>query len=82
MISKIAKVLVHTKSYSFIDHIRTGWNNFSFIFFFSSVATILGGIFGAIGFVSIVITLIFFYYLGKLHNEITKLQEENKRLSR
>lgn len=67
MITRLAQIILNSKSHNVIDAIRLGWNQYSFVFYIGSVAAILGSILGVVGIASIIVTLICFYYLGKLH---------------
>ena len=54
----------------FIDAVRLGWNSYSFIFYIGSISAILVGLFGGAGWISGIITVLFFYYSGKFKEKV------------
>lgn len=77
ILQKLARRAVDSKTARFVEVVRTGWNSYSFLFYIGGVAAILGGIFGVAGLISIVITLLLFFYAGRFKEEYEK--EKNMR---
>ena len=75
VIKHLAKNASRAKLGRITDNIRTGWNNYSFLFYIGGVSAILGSLFGLAGWASTIFTLTFFYYAG----EFKKLMEEEKK---
>ena len=67
------------KDYYFIDYVRNGWNNYSFIFYIGSISVILGGMFGIAGWLSVFVTVYFFYTTGKFKHEMELERERIRR---
>ncbi len=57
----------HKRIYQEVENIRTGWNNYNFLFYIGSVSAILGSIFGVAGVAGFLLTLFFFRQAGKFH---------------
>lgn len=70
-----ARWMVHSKMGAFIETLRYGWNNYSFIFYIGGISAILGGLFGWAGWASTLLTLLFFYYAGKFKKEVDREKE-------
>ena len=55
---------------NFMNAVRLGWNSYSFVFYIGGIAAILVGFFGWAGWISVIITILFFclhvYFLGQL----------------
>lgn len=81
LIDRIAKRSAKSKHGKFIENIRYGWNNYSFVFYIGSISAILAGLFGIAGWLSIVITIAFLYYAGKIKKaiDVEKVKEEKKK---
>lgn len=73
------KWMARSRLDTFIETVRFGWNNYSFIFYIGGISAILGGVFGWAGWASTIVTLLFFYYVGKFKKEV---DEEQKRIAR
>jgi uncharacterized membrane protein len=54
-----------------LDSIRLGWASYSFLFYIGGVSAILGGIFGLMGWMSTIVTILFFYYAGEFRRHVT-----------
>jgi uncharacterized membrane protein len=78
----LARKAVDSKLSSIIDTIRTGWNDYSFIFYIGGISAILGGLFGIAGWLSIVVTVAFFYYVGDIATRIKRERERRERARR
>ena len=70
-----------SKIANFINAVRLGWNSYSFIFYIGSISALLVGVFGGAGWISVVITILFFYYAGKFKEKEEKAADDNGRLS-
>ena len=79
IISSMARKAARSRHSELLDRIRTGWNSYSFIFYIGGVSAILGSLFGVAGWLSVIVTVAFFYYAGKFVNE---LQQEKERLKK
>ena len=68
MIEQFAQNLAQKRAvYDTVETIKEGWTNYNFIFYISSVSVILGGLFGATGFLGFLVTIVFFYYAGRFN---------------
>ena len=54
------------------NDIKEGYTEYGIYFWISSLSVIIGGFFGAVGVGAFIITIIFFYQLGRLHRHIEK----------
>jgi|GEM_PF-5657274 hypothetical protein len=79
VIKGLAGWMASSRLNGFIEVVRFGWNNYSFIFYIGGISAILGGIFGWAGWASTIVTLLFFYYAGKLKRQI---DAEKRRIAR
>ncbi len=77
IISSMARKAATAKPGEFLDLVRTGWNSYSFIFYIGGVSAILGSLFGIAGWLSVIVTVAFFYYAGRF---VSELQKEKERL--
>jgi len=68
-----------SKIANFINAVRLGWNSYSFIFYIGSISAILVGIFGGVAWVSVIVTILFFYYAGKFKEKEEKAENDKKR---
>ncbi len=82
IIRKIARRAASSKRGEFINYVRDGWNNYSFIFYIGGVSAILGSIFGIAGWLSIVVTVAFFYYAGRFVKAFKEEKEKAERRNR
>ncbi len=71
-IENLAKRSSETKANEFFENVKLGWNSYSFVFYIGGVAAILGTIFGIAGWLSIFVTLFFFYYAGKFRRQLDR----------
>ena len=71
---------VESKTGRFIDTVRTGWNGYSFIFYIGGISAILGSLFGIAGWLSIVVTIAFFYYAGRFKQKLEREREKRRRI--
>ena len=55
---------------NFVNTMRLGWNSYSFIFYIGGISAILVGMFGWAGWVSGIVTVLFFYYAGKFKEKV------------
>lgn len=69
-IENIAKRAAQSEKGKFIDDVRVGWNNYSFIFYIGGISAILGSLFGVAGWLSTILTVLFFYYMGKFKKHL------------
>jgi hypothetical protein len=69
-----------SKLSNFVNAVRLGWNSYSFLFYIGSISALLVGFFGLAGWISVAITILFFYYAGKFHEtvEIDKKKSETR----
>ena len=58
------------------ENIKEGYTEYGIYFWISSLSVIIGGFFGAAGIGAFIITIIFFYQLGRLHRHIEKKVKE------
>lgn len=68
-----------SKAIKFIESVRYGWNNYSFIFYIGGISAILGSLFGIAGWASIVVTVLFFYYAGRFKKHLDEMSARRKR---
>lgn len=54
---------------NFVSAVRLGWNSYSFIFYIGSIAAILVGIFGMAGWISVIVTILFFLLRRKIQGK-------------
>ncbi len=80
ILENIAERTAGSKLGNFVEGVRTGWNNYNFIFYIGGISAILGGLFGWAGWASIVITLLFFYYAGKFKEKVDIARKRRKAL--
>lgn len=76
IIRPLARKAAHSKHIYFIEYVRHGWNNYSFIFYIGGISAILGKLFGVAGWLSVIVTVYFFYFMGKFKKEI-ELEKES-----
>jgi hypothetical protein len=67
-----------SKTGKFIDAVRLGWNSYSFIFYIGGISAILGELFGWAGWLSTIITVLFFYYAGRLKEQVDLERKRRK----
>ncbi len=79
IIKSIAHRTARSKKGEFVAYVRDGWNSYSFIFYIGGVSAILGSLFGIAGWLSVFVTVLFFYYAGRFTRE---LKLERERLSK
>ncbi len=60
------------------EAMRLGWNNYSFLFYIGSISAILGTLFGGIGWLSVIITVFFFYFVGRFEQKMMEERERRK----
>ena len=65
----------------FIDTVRTGWNNYSFIFYIGGISAILGSLFGWAGWLSTIVTVGFFYLTGRMKKRMEEADERRKKIA-
>jgi len=61
-----------SKMANFMNVVRLGWTSYSYIFYIVSLSAILVGFFGWAGWISIIATILFFYYAGKFKEKIDR----------
>jgi hypothetical protein len=71
MIKKLARNASRSTIGKVLDSIRLGWASYSFLFYIGGVSAILGGIFGLMGWMSTIVTILFFYYAGEFRRNVT-----------
>ncbi len=76
IIRPLARKLAKSKYGHVIEHIRYGWNNYSFIFYIGSISAIVAGLVGVYGGAAVLITIAFFYYAGKFKRELDREKEK------
>jgi hypothetical protein len=64
------------QSHLWLKAVKYGFDQYSYLFFLSSYAVILGNFFGVSGVTATLLTLCFFYFVGRVH---VKLDESAKR---
>jgi len=69
----------HSGMGRFIDTVRTGWNNYSFIFYIGGISAILGSLFGWAGWLSTIVTVGFFYLTGRMKKRIEEIDEKQRK---
>lgn len=67
---KLAKNAARSSIGGVMDNIRLGWSNYSFLFYIGGVSAILGSIFGLAGWLSTIVTVLFFYYAGEFRRHL------------
>ncbi len=77
---KLMARAAESKTGRFIDTIRTGWNSYSFIFYIGGISAILGSLFGIAGWLSIVVTIAFFYSAGRFRQRLDREKERRRRI--
>jgi hypothetical protein len=84
-IERLVEKAVESRTSKFVETVRAGWNSYSFVFYIGGVSAILGSLFGVAGWLSIIITLAFFYYAGKFkmrYDETKARRAKQRRKSR
>ena len=84
-IERLVEKAVESRTSKFVETVRAGWNSYSFVFYIGGVSAILGSLFGVAGWLSIIITLTFFYYAGKFkmrYDETKARRAKQRRKSR
>lgn len=80
--SRISETVVEkyasSKVSRFINAVRLGWNSYNFLFYIGGISAILGGIFGWAGWISVIATVAFFYFMGRF-TERVDLEHERQR---
>jgi uncharacterized membrane protein len=66
---------IDSKTGKVIEAMRIGWNSYSFIFYIGSISAILGTLFGNVGWLSVIVTIIFFYVVGRFEQKVQKERE-------
>lgn len=66
-----------SKINGFIEGMRVGWNAYNFIFYMASIAAILGILTGWLGVLYVIITMLFFYYIGKFTERVELAKKRN-----
>ncbi len=78
VVERFAKRHMQSRFNHFIEMIRLGWNNYSFIFYIGSISAILGQFFGIAGAIATILTILFFYYAGRVSKVIEKERERER----
>jgi hypothetical protein len=60
------------KAYNIVRTIKTGWSEWSWLFYIGSIGALLGSYFKVVGIASIALAGAFFYGMGKLHEHAEK----------
>jgi len=63
---------IHQELFEIHTYIQTGWNQYSMYFYISGVAAIIGSFFKLAGIGAFILTLAFFYFMGKAHTTVVK----------
>jgi hypothetical protein len=50
--------------------LKEGWTEYNLYFYIGGISVIIGGFFNVAGVAALIITLAFFYYMGKLHKKL------------
>ncbi|MDE1854982.1 MAG: hypothetical protein KGH57_01520 [Candidatus Micrarchaeota archaeon] len=74
---RLAERAAESRLHDVVETVRIGWNNYSFVFYITGVSAILAALFGIAGWISIAVTLVFFYYVGKFRRHFDR--EKSKR---
>lgn len=77
VIERLAERAVESRLHDAVETIRIGWNNYSFVFYITGVSAILAALFGIAAWLSVVVTLVFFYYIGRFRRRFDR--ERSKR---
>lgn len=78
----LVEVARNSKLGKFVGMVRLGWTNYSFIFYIGGVSAILGEFFGIAGWLSTIVTVLFFYYAGRFKKRIDLKNRARKRTRR
>ncbi len=70
VIKRLAKHASRSTIGEFVDSMRIGYNQYSFLIYIGGVSALLGGLFGLAGWLSIIVTLSFFYYAGEFKKQM------------
>lgn len=62
------------------ETLKEGWTEYNLYFYIGSIATIIGGFVHAAGVAALIITVAFFYYMGKFHRRITRKKAEHAKM--
>lgn len=60
--------------------LKEGWSEYNLYFYIGSIATIIGGFVHAAGVAALIITLLFFYMMGKFHIKVMKRNAEHAKM--
>jgi len=63
---------IHKELFEIHNYIQTGWSQYSMYFYISGVAAIIGSFFKLAGIGAFILTLAFFYFMGKAHNAVAR----------
>ena len=60
------------------ETLKDGWQEYNLYFYISGISVIIGGFFNIAGFLAFVVSMLFFYILGKFHMKIKKHTSQGK----
>ena len=71
---------IHKELFEIHSYIQTGWSQYSMYFYISGISAIIGGFFKLAGIGAFILTLAFFYFMGKAHTTVARQHdlEQNK----
>jgi len=58
---------IHKELFEIHNYIQIGWSQYSMYFYISGVSAIIGGFFKLAGIGAFILTITFFYFMGKTH---------------
>jgi hypothetical protein len=62
--------------HSIHETLKEGWQEYNLYFYIGGISAIIGGFFNVAGASALILTFIFFYYMGKFHRRIAKQKAE------
>ena len=62
----------HQHIYKIHQTIKIGYTEYGFYFYITGISAIIGGFIRLAGVAAFIITIVFFYIMGKMHGQINK----------
>jgi len=71
---------IHKELFEIHNYIQIGYSQYSMYFYIIGISAIMGGFFRLAGIGAFILTLTFFYFMGKTHTTVAKQHdlEQNK----